>query len=181
MHAAPGSGSGMPLDFNDLNDRAATAMGQPLSGNLLDNAYVPDGEQASIASFVVQGSLQAVAPGGEPVTLSNPYTGLIAGRISIRSNGRYAFVPVPGYVRPLGVPWVFLGMTSGLLVLGLLLLPCDNGRVGRHAQSWTACTDYPSPAVPSAAHACSMHACRWGPHRPSAPTSLQAACSACRR
>lgn len=82
----------------DLPDKAATFMGQPVSGNVLSNAQLPPGVQAGVTSFVVQGTSQVVPTSNTPVTLSDLRTGKPMGMLTVRVDGTFTFEPVPGWI-----------------------------------------------------------------------------------
>lgn len=88
-----------PALLSDKSDNVATTMGQPVSGNMLDNANLPAGTTAAVTSFTMEGSSQLLTP-GTPVALTGPTTGEPVGTLLLKSDGHYTFTPVPDYVGP---------------------------------------------------------------------------------
>lgn len=132
----PCSEPGAPRAFTDMQDSATTGMGQPLSGSLLANAYVPDGDVASVTGFTVQGSSQLALPDGQPVELRNVYTGKVVGRIAMRVNGSYTFDPVPGFVGGAPPITTFLATSTRKSTVSSLSLEVLPGREAGGGGAW---------------------------------------------
>ena len=88
-------------------------MGEPLTGNVLDNARVPTGQAATVTGFSVGTSNDVIAPGSGPITLNDPDTGLPMGTLDMKGDGTYTFTPEPGYVGPAPAISVFSRTTDG--------------------------------------------------------------------
>jgi hypothetical protein len=88
-------------------------MGTPLKANLLDNAVLPPGTNASIKSFTVAGSPTVYTPGPANITLVNPTTGATAGTLQVLPNGDVTFTPAPGYVGPVPTVVYVVASTDG--------------------------------------------------------------------
>lgn len=82
--------------YTDAPDAVATPMGQPVSGNVLDNANIPATTTAKVTGFGVAGSSQILAPGSS-TTLSSPITGKAIGTLTLQASGAFNFLPVDGY------------------------------------------------------------------------------------
>lgn len=104
-------------------------MGQPVSGNVLDNASVPAGTTASVAGFVVDGSTKVYAPNGSPVPLTDPATGLPVGTITMQPSGAYTFTPAPGYVGPVPAINLYLKSTDSSTAVSSLTIDVIPGEV----------------------------------------------------
>jgi hypothetical protein len=116
--------------FADLSDRRITQMGQTISGNVLNNAKIPQGVAASVTGFVVQGSTQVIKPGSLAISLSDLKTNNPMGKLTMRSDGSYVFEPAPGYIGPAPAVSVYLESTdkqTAVSSLALEVLPSGSG------------------------------------------------------
>lgn len=107
MHAAA---SGSTTLLTDADNTAVTPSGQRVGGNVLDNASVPPGSKATVVSFSVAGSNQALSPSSGPDIVTDPTTGKAAGTLALQPDGTFTFTPVLSFSGP--VPLVSLNIRS---------------------------------------------------------------------
>jgi hypothetical protein len=100
-------------DLQDAGEDLITPMGVPLRANLLDNAILPPGTNATIKSFTVGNSPTTHTPGSGPVTLVSPTTGATVGSLQVQPNGDFTFTPAPGYVGPTPTVTYVVASTDG--------------------------------------------------------------------
>lgn len=81
--------------YSDAPDMATTPMGEPLTGNALDNASVPPGTAATVTGISVAGTSLVIAPGSGPVTLTAPGRSSPMGTLTVQPDGTFTFAPVP--------------------------------------------------------------------------------------
>jgi hypothetical protein len=105
-------------------------MGQPVSGNVLDNASLPPGTTAAVTGFSIAGSSQ-IYPPGSTATVTDPVTGDAIGTLTISSTGAYTFDPVPGYAGPVPSANVYEQTSSGLTAISTLTIDVLPGK--RHS------------------------------------------------
>ena len=98
--------------FSDAADTVSTPLDQPVTGNVLSNANIPQGTTASVTGFSIAGSTQVYPPGSN-VTLTDPLTGEPVGTLVMSSSGAYSFDPVPGYMGPTPAINVYSRDTNG--------------------------------------------------------------------
>jgi hypothetical protein len=87
-------------------------MGQPVIGNVLDNANIPATTTAKVTGFRVAGSSQILAPGSS-TTLSSPITGKAIGTLTLQASGAFNFLPVDGYAGAAPAVDVYSSCTNG--------------------------------------------------------------------
>lgn len=104
-----------PAPYTDTPDAPTTPMGEPVSGNVLANAYLPPGTTAQVTAISIAGTnmLIPVTAAGTPIMLTDPATGQPVGTLTITPNGTYTFDPVPGYVGPVPAIDVYSKDTNG--------------------------------------------------------------------
>ena len=106
-------------------------MDQPVSGNVLDNAYLPPGTTSAVTGFSIAGTT-VVYPTGSNVTLTDPVTGEPIGTLVLQANGNYTFDPVPDYLGPAPAVNVYSRNSNGQAAVSSLTLDVVGGQYPLH-------------------------------------------------
>lgn len=84
--------------LRDAPESIRTTPGAPPSKvDLLANTIVPPGTTVSVTGFSLPGSTTVYPAGSAPVTVRDPFTGQVAGTVTIASNGTATFTPSPSF------------------------------------------------------------------------------------
>jgi hypothetical protein len=139
--ATPCPAAGQPASsvYSDAADTVATPMGQTATGNVLNNANLPQGvTAASVTGFSIEGSSQIIPAGSNAVRLTDPDTGAFIGTFTLQPSGAYTFVPQPGYVGPAPAVNVYSRATNGQTAVSSITLdvvPGEEEAVTMHIAS----------------------------------------------
>lgn len=113
---------------------AITPIGIPAYGNMFVGAQVPASTTATITGFLFEGSTRIEAP-GTAVAVPDPKTGRTIGSIAFTVDGKYTFLPIPGYMGPMPAINVVVRGSDGQIVVASLTIDVMPGEQRwRHMQ-----------------------------------------------